>query len=110
MQIEPATCPVCSALFDPLLARAVAVMDGRVRAFCSDDCKARGRQGVDRAPSVEEALQAVQQPSAWKRLPREQKILGGAVGVVAVLVGVVFVGRGPTMHATTASAAMVMPA
>jgi murein DD-endopeptidase MepM/ murein hydrolase activator NlpD len=107
MQIEPATCPVCSASYDPLRARSVAVLDGRVRAFCSTGCKDKGLAGVEQAPSIDDALKTIQQPSAWQRLPREQKILGGAMGVVAVLSGLAFVGRGPTMRPTQAAAAVV---
>ncbi len=37
--VEPARCPVCGTTFDPLRARAVRVVDGRVRAFCSTSCR-----------------------------------------------------------------------
>jgi murein DD-endopeptidase MepM/ murein hydrolase activator NlpD len=42
MIVERATCPACSNGFDPLRSRAVKVVDGRVRAFCSNACRDRG--------------------------------------------------------------------
>jgi murein DD-endopeptidase MepM/ murein hydrolase activator NlpD len=42
MRIEPAVCPVCGGQYDPLRARAVSVRDGRVYAYCSNECKGRG--------------------------------------------------------------------
>ena len=39
MRIVPATCPVCAAEYDPLRARATLVVDGKVRAYCSNACK-----------------------------------------------------------------------
>ena len=94
MQIEQATCPVCGATYDPLRARAVAVLDGRIRAFCSDSCKQRGARGVEAAPSLTEALDQIQQPNAWKRLPREQKTFAVVAGVMLVVGAMAFVGRG----------------
>jgi len=94
MQIELATCPVCGATYDPLRARAVAVLDGRVRAFCSESCKQRGARGVEPAPSLSDALDRIQQPSAWARLPREQKAFAAVVGVMFLVSAIAFVGRG----------------
>jgi murein DD-endopeptidase MepM/ murein hydrolase activator NlpD len=37
--VEPAVCPVCQRQYDPLRSRAVAVVDGKVRAWCSAECK-----------------------------------------------------------------------
>src|SRR5262245_14430344 len=42
MLVERTTCPGCGAAFDPLRARAVRVVDGKVRAFCSTACRDRG--------------------------------------------------------------------
>jgi murein DD-endopeptidase MepM/ murein hydrolase activator NlpD len=42
MLVERATCPACGNGYDPLRSRAVKVVDGRVRAFCSNACRDRG--------------------------------------------------------------------
>jgi murein DD-endopeptidase MepM/ murein hydrolase activator NlpD len=42
MQIELTTCPACGGAYDPLRARAVRVVDGKVRAFCSVECRDAG--------------------------------------------------------------------
>jgi hypothetical protein len=42
MLVERDTCPACGKGYDPLRSRAVKVLDGRVRAFCSDACRGRG--------------------------------------------------------------------
>ncbi|HJU22055.1 MAG TPA: peptidoglycan DD-metalloendopeptidase family protein [Casimicrobiaceae bacterium] len=99
MQVQPATCPVCGGTYDPLRSRAVAVLDGRVRAFCSNACKERGLSGVDSAPSIAESLSQIRQPNAWSRLPREQKALAIAVGVMFVLTATMMLGRDRTSHA-----------
>jgi murein DD-endopeptidase MepM/ murein hydrolase activator NlpD len=106
MKIELATCPVCGAAYDPLRARAVAVLDGKVRAFCSDACKDRGARGVEPAPSLTDALDEIQQPNAWQRLPREQKTFAAVIGVVFLVGAVALVGRGGRSQA----AAVLPPA
>src|SRR5947209_6754665 len=55
MRIEPATCPVCGVEFDPLRARAIAVLDGKVRAYCSAECKDR-KQRADEPAAAREGL------------------------------------------------------
>jgi hypothetical protein len=45
-------CPVCSQSVDPLRSRAVAVRDGKVIAYCSNDCLATAQGGVTRAIAV----------------------------------------------------------
>src|SRR5438132_9675217 len=42
MIVARATCPACGNGYDPLRSRAVKVVDGRVRAFCSNECRDRG--------------------------------------------------------------------
>jgi murein DD-endopeptidase MepM/ murein hydrolase activator NlpD len=66
-----------------LRARAVTVQDGKVRAFCSADCKARAKLGVDAAPSVEDALRAIEPVSPWRR-PSVRAALGGIVLLGAI--------------------------
>jgi murein DD-endopeptidase MepM/ murein hydrolase activator NlpD len=42
MIVERATCPACGKQYDPLRSRAIKVVDGRVRAFCTIECRDRG--------------------------------------------------------------------
>src|SRR3954470_19711861 len=86
MHVEPATCPVCSASYDPLRSRSVAVLNGRVRAFCSSTCMERGRNGVDQAPSLTDSLAAIQPPPRWDR-----KSVAIACGVALVAVSLIAV-------------------
>src|SRR5689334_10320067 len=80
MQIEPATCPTCGTAFDPLRSRAVTVVDGRVRAFCSTACRDRGPRPQAAPPPVEPAREP-RPPSLWRRLGPEQRLLVVAAGV-----------------------------
>ena len=80
MQIEPATCPVCGATYDPLRARAVTVVDGRVRAFCSPECRDRRVAPPPPARTVTDthAPIAIPRSSIWRGLPAEYRVLGAA--------------------------------
>src|SRR5947209_6892164 len=107
MQIEPATCPACSNAFNPLRARAIIVIDGRVRAFCSPACRDRGLAGAERPPAPTTDAHAViaLASSAWWRLPSEQIVLG-VVAVVALSIFVLLLraGRHRSAAATPAAA------
>lgn len=90
MQVEQVKCPVCAGLYDPLRARAVAVIDGRVRAFCSPECKDRGLSGEGPKPTEPEGSEADEPPpSRWERISigaaGATMLLGGAVLVLALL-------------------------
>jgi hypothetical protein len=104
--IEPATCPVCRATYNPLRARAVAVLDGRVRAFCSTACKERGLQ-PDAPPAPEPSTMAVR-PSRRMGMPA---IAGGlALGALALGFGGRLLERAPVAPAVLAPAqALAMP-
>ncbi len=78
MRIEPATCPVCGVEFDPLRARAIAVVDGKVRAYCSNACKER----KERAPEPESSLAAPPPPRGRSFM----RALGAFAAAAAVLV------------------------
>jgi hypothetical protein len=81
MLVERATCPACSNHFDPLRSRAVKVVDGRVRAFCSNQCRDRG------VPPVPE-LKIVEEEEPLPPTPRTRHwpvALGISLGVVALL-------------------------
>jgi murein DD-endopeptidase MepM/ murein hydrolase activator NlpD len=80
MQIEPATCPVCRRRYDPLRARAVLVVAGKVRAFCSEDCKARSQTHVEVVVGEPD-----EQPLALP-LFRHRRLIGAAVATAAVLI------------------------
>src|SRR5262245_52377707 len=51
MKIEPMTCPACGGEYNPLLARAVVVVDGRDKDFSSKACKERGLTPAPPPPS-----------------------------------------------------------
>lgn len=94
MHIEPATCPACGAEYDPLRARAVTVIDGHVRAFCSVACRDRGiAPPPTAAPPPPTDAHAVIAPRRASKLPTELVLLGAA-GVVAVALIVVLLNAG----------------
>jgi hypothetical protein len=105
MHVEPATCPVCGGSYDPLRSRAVAVLNGKVRAFCSPTCMERGRTGVEQAPSLASSLESIQPPPRWNR--RSVSIASG-IGLVALSL-IVVAGRSlstaPMVPASIASPA-----
>lgn len=95
MHIEPATCPACGAEYDPLRARAVTVIDGHVRAFCSTACRERGI-----APPAAAASQpttdahAVVAPPRRGKLPTEYVVLAAAaVAATGVFVALISAGH-----------------
>jgi murein DD-endopeptidase MepM/ murein hydrolase activator NlpD len=86
MRIEPATCPVCGAEFDPLRARAIAVLDGKVKAYCSTACKERKERAADPEP-----VAAAPPPRRGRSVVAA---LGAfAVGALALVVGARLVER-----------------
>src|SRR5262245_28027974 len=81
MLVERATCPACSNGYDPLRSRAVKVVDGRVRAFCSNACR-------DRGVPVPPELKIVEEEEPLPPTPRTRHwpaALGIGVGVLALL-------------------------
>ncbi|HEY7956673.1 MAG TPA: peptidoglycan DD-metalloendopeptidase family protein [Polyangia bacterium] len=86
MQVELVKCPVCGGEYNPLRARAVAVLDGRVRAFCSNACKELGLKGE--RPAIPVEPDEPDPPSRWEQLSVRAALgtmlLGGAVLVLAL--------------------------
>ncbi len=109
MQIEPATCPACGVAYDPLRAQAVTVIDGRVRAFCSAACRARGLAPPAPPRTVTDAHAVVTgpPPSLLGRVPTELKVLivaaVTALGAFALLIAM---GRHQRPTAATAPQAL----
>ena len=96
MHIEPATCPACGAEYDPLRARAVTVIDGHVRAFCSTACRERGIAPpvAATAPSSATDAHAVIAPRRATKLPTELVLLAAAaVAGVALIVVLLHAGH-----------------
>src|SRR5436309_2756623 len=103
MHIEPAMCPACSTAFDPLRSRAVTVIDGRVRAFCSVACRDGGPRPAEPSQPITATHALIAPPlSGWRRWPREQIVLAAAAALsLAVFVMLIQVGR----HRNVAQAA-----
>lgn len=98
MQVEPSTCPVCKKGFDPLRTRALIVEAGRVRAFCSEECRTKAELGELEAP--------LSAPEPERASRRWAYALGAGLVCIGAAVGV-FLHRG---HATVAHAAAPPPA
>jgi murein DD-endopeptidase MepM/ murein hydrolase activator NlpD len=111
MHIEPATCPACGAEYDPLRARAVTVIDGHVRAFCSVACRDRGiaPPATPPQPPTTDAHVVIAPPRRSK-VPTEIVLLGAAA-VAAVVLIIVLVNAGRQGRAIAAvPASSVAPA
>jgi hypothetical protein len=66
MHVEPSICPICKKGFDPLRSRALIVSAGRVRAFCSETCRAAAENGVDATAVLESAFSnSPIRPARW---------------------------------------------
>jgi hypothetical protein len=106
MQIEPATCPACRAAFNPLRARAVTVIDGRVQAFCSAACRDRGPSVAPPPVPPGDAHVTTAPVRRWSPWPREQLVLAvAAMGALAVFVLLIRAGRHQRMAMTATAAA-----
>jgi len=105
MHIEPATCPACGAEYDPLRARAVTVIDGHVRAFCSVACRDRGiAPPAAPPPTPATDAHAVVAPPRAAKVPTEIVLLGAAAMAAVVLI-VVLVNAGRQGKAIAAAPA-----
>jgi len=85
MQIEPAMCPACGAAYDPLRAQAVTVIDGRVRAFCSVECRQRGKMPQAPSAPAADAQAAIVAPPPPSRTVRTEHVVLVAAGVVTMI-------------------------
>jgi hypothetical protein len=107
MIVERATCPACGTSYDPLRSRAIKVVDGKVRAFCSHQCRDRG---LPVAPELtiaepdEEPLPPTPRTRYWPIA------LAIGLGVVAIwIVGGKHVSTVPTAVIAPAAHAMKPP-
>ena len=110
MRIEPATCPVCGQGYDPLRSRAVLVSDGKVRAFCSVECKEKAQR-----PAPELVIGEVDEeplpppPSLWRNLSfRGAAVVAGA-GAAVLIFGGKLIGSAPRAIASVAPIASAPP-
>jgi hypothetical protein len=105
MRIVPATCPVCQAEYDPLLARATLVIDGKVRAYCSAACKEKASRPPPELPigDVDDntgSLPAL--PSLWSRLSWRGAVAVAGAGLVVLVFGGKLVLTAPLASASIA--------
>jgi hypothetical protein len=106
MRIVPATCPICAKEYDPLRARATLVVDGKVRAYCSNACKEKAA-----LPHPELAIADVgddesapipKLPSVWSRMSWKGAAGVGACGLAVLLFGGKLIGTAPLASASIA--------
>src|SRR4051812_44301725 len=106
MRIVPATCPICAKEYDPLRARATLVIDGKVRAYCSNECKDKAS-----LPPPELAIADVGDddtsslpvlPSVWSRMSWKGAAVVGACGLAVLLFGGKLIGTAPLASASIA--------
>src|SRR2546421_8426896 len=109
MRIVPATCPVCAAQYDPLRARATLVIDGKVRAYCSNACKEKAALPVPELTIAEvgddDAASLPELPSVWSRMSWKGAAGVGACGLAVLLFGGKLIGSAPLASASIAPAA-----
>lgn len=106
MRIVPATCPICAKEYDPLRARATLVIDGKVRAYCSNACKEKASLPPPELPIADvgdddtSALPAL--PSVWSRMSWKGAATVGACGLAVLLFGGKLIGTAPLVSASIA--------
>lgn len=106
MRIVPATCPICAKEYDPLRARATLVIDGKVRAYCSNACKEKASLPppelliADVSDDDTSALPAL--PSVWSRMSWKGAATVGACGLAVLLFGGKLIGTAPLASASIA--------
>jgi murein DD-endopeptidase MepM/ murein hydrolase activator NlpD len=106
MRIELATCPVCGGRYDPLRSRAVVVVDGRVRAFCSAQCREQRAKIPELVPSVTDALAVIKQRSWWRLDSSGAKAALGATVLCFAFAMLMLCSR---RHASAAAISKVSP-
>lgn len=105
MRIVLATCPVCAAEYDPLRARATLVVDGKVRAYCSNACKDKASLPppelvIGDVDDDTAALPAL--PSVWSRMSWKGAVGVAACGLAVMLFGGKLIGSAPLASASIA--------
>src|SRR5258708_22794185 len=91
MRIVPATCPVCATEYDPLRARATLVIDGKVRAYCSNPCKEKASRPAPELPIADvdddDTSSLPSLPSVWSRMSWKGAVAVGVSGLAVLLFG-----------------------
>ena len=106
MRIVPATCPVCAKDYDPLRARATLVIDGKVRAYCSNACKEKASLPPPELTIADagddDSAPLPELPSVWSRMSWKGAAVVGACGVAVLLFGGKLIGTAPLASASIA--------
>jgi Peptidase family M23 len=105
MRIVPATCPICASQYDPLRARATLVVDGKVRAYCSNPCKEKAQRPAPELPigDVDDETGSMPAfPSVWSRMSWKGAVAVGASGLAVLLFGGKLIGTAPLASASIA--------
>jgi peptidase M23-like protein len=111
MRIAPATCPVCGGEYDPLRARATLVVDGKVRAYCSSACKAKGALPHPELTVLdyEDEVPPPPLPSMWSRMSWRGALGVATAGIAVLLFGGKLVSSAPPPVALIAPALLPRP-
>ncbi|MDB4967252.1 MAG: Peptidase [Myxococcales bacterium] len=113
MRIVPATCPVCAAEYDPLRSKATLVIDGKVRAYCSNACKEKAQLPPPELPIAsvgdDDTSSLPTFPSAWSRLSWKGAAGVGAAGLAVLLFGGKLIGTAPMAVASIVPAVKAAP-
>jgi len=106
MRIVPATCPICAKEYDPLRARATLVVDGKVRAYCSNACKDKAALPVPELTIADvgddDSVPLPKLPSVWTRMSWKGAASVGACGLAVLLFGGKLIGTAPLASASIA--------
>src|SRR4051812_10503576 len=113
MRIVPATCPICAKEYDPLRARATLVIDGKVRAYCSNACKEKASLPPPELPIADvgddDTSTLPTLPSVWSRMSWKGAAVVGACGLAVLLFGGKLIGSAPLASASIAPPRPVAP-
>jgi murein DD-endopeptidase MepM/ murein hydrolase activator NlpD len=108
MRIVPATCPVCAREYDPLRARATLVVDGKVRAYCSTECKQEASRPPPELPIADvggdDDGEPPRLPSIWSRMSWRGALGVAAAGAAVLLFGGKLIGTAPPVMASIVQA------
>jgi len=103
MRVVPATCPICSAEYEPLRARATIVLDGKVRAFCSTACKQKAQRPAPELPIGDvgdESAPFPRLPSIWSQMSWKGAVGVGLAGAAVLMFGGKLIGTAPMAAAS----------
>ncbi len=110
MRIVPATCSICSAEYDPLRARATLVVDGKVRAYCSNACKDQALAPAPELPIGEvDEPEPPSLPSVWSRMSWRGAVGVAAAGAAVLVFGGKLIGSAPPVAAAIVPASRPAP-